>query len=887
MGHAVGVLADDHVALLQAQQALGLDAERADLVLRAGLHQRIPQVFAVARRHVDLVAQLADEADPQQACRDAGDRALAHRQVGEGFRAEVDVGAQLAQHVARARPGQVDRGHRRGDVGDVDVEAPLRVPLEHLLVDAVDAAGGGADVEVLLGEARAHAVVDHHAVLVGHQRVARTADRLLGEGEGVEAVEQFGGVRAAHVEAAEGGDVDQADLLAHVAGLGLHAGLALLGLAVVGRALPDAGRHHLGAQFDMALVHGGLPVRIEAAAGDVGELLGDERRARGGHPGLADAAVGGLGDQARGRQRRVAALRRAHADGGEALDQLHVAVAVAGGVDDVAHLQVLVEVDEILAVRVREDRPVVVDPRFGGEARRRGCLLQAEAGAGGVGHLGGFAQQVVEVVATVDRAGHAEVLRQAAEGEGGLGVVVAQLAAGLAEQLVDRHVAGGHAQQVAVELHALAGHLALADDAPHVDAADVAHALGVQRLVHGAAAVQRDAGLLQRGDEGGIGRQLAHVDHRGDVHARIEQVEGGQVAVVVAGQHHRALARLDRVQLDQALRGAGQHHPRQVVVAEHHRLVEGAGRDDALLGAHLVQAVALDHRQEVVGEPGVAGGLLEDLDVRVTLHRVDQLAAQRVGALAGNVEARPGQGAAQIRLLLDQQHLGAGIGGVQRGGEAGGTGADHGEVDEQEGLVVVLGLELEVQHAEAGLLADDRLPHLPDAHRLVEGAVVEADRHELGELAEQGVAVVVQRAGEVLPGDGQALGQRLQVGQHVGLAGQLHQGVGVLAGHGQRAARAVVLERARQQPAAVGEQGAGDAVALEALVRLAVEVESERLIAVDQQAHGCGQAAVSGHATTSWGLAGAAKSTRWVKISLGSKVRTISSVTVWRSARNQ
>ncbi|MNC45543.1 hypothetical protein D3C75_945130 [compost metagenome] len=173
---------------------------------------------------------------------------------------------------------------------------------------------------------------------------------------------------------------------------------------------------------------------------------------------------------------------------------------------------------------------------------------------------------------------------------------------------------------------------------------------------------------------------------------------------------------------------------------------------------------------------------------------------------------------------------------MQRGGEAGRSRADHGEVDEQEGLVVVFGLELEVQHAEAGLLADDRLPHLPDAHRLVEGAVVEADRHELGELAEQGVAVVVQRAGEVLPGDGQAFGQRLQVGQHVGLAGQLHQGVGVLAGHGQRAARAVVLERARQQEASIGQQGAGDAVALQALIALAVETEIQWLITVDQQA---------------------------------------------------
>ncbi len=44
-------------------------------------------------------------------------------------------------------------------------------------------------------------------------------------------------------------------------------------------------------------------------------------------------------------------------------------------------------------------------------------------------------------------------------------------------------------------------------------------------------------------------------------------------------------------------------------------------------------------------------------------------------------------------------------------------------------------------------------------------------------------------------------GPLTRAGQHVGFVGQLHQGVGVLAGHGQRAARTVVLERARQQPA--------------------------------------------------------------------------------------
>ncbi|MCY1444972.1 hypothetical protein D9M71_614660 [compost metagenome] len=189
-----------------------------------------------------------------------------------------------------------------------------------------------------------------------------------------------------------------------MAGLFLHAAFAFLGLAIIGRALPEAGRHHLRPGFQVAAMHRCLPVRVEGAAGDVGQFFRLERWPGGGHPGFADAAPGGVGHQAGGRQRRVAALGRAHADRGKALDQLHVAVAAAGGVDDVAHLQVLVEVDEILALRMGEDRPVEVDRRLSAEGRD--CRhVQAEGseclgcGAGAVG------EDVFKCMAAIHRAG--------------------------------------------------------------------------------------------------------------------------------------------------------------------------------------------------------------------------------------------------------------------------------------------------------------------------------------------------------------------------------------------------------------------------------------------------------------------------------------------------
>ena len=65
----VGVLADEDVHLLQAQHPLRLEAERADAVLGARLQHRVPEVLAVRGRVVDLVADLADEADAQDQAR--------------------------------------------------------------------------------------------------------------------------------------------------------------------------------------------------------------------------------------------------------------------------------------------------------------------------------------------------------------------------------------------------------------------------------------------------------------------------------------------------------------------------------------------------------------------------------------------------------------------------------------------------------------------------------------------------------------------------------------------------------------------------------------------------------------------------------------------------
>src|SRR6478735_8061869 len=59
VGLRVRVLSDDDVALLEAEHALRLEAERS----RSLRDERIPQMLTGGAREVELVAELADEAD--------------------------------------------------------------------------------------------------------------------------------------------------------------------------------------------------------------------------------------------------------------------------------------------------------------------------------------------------------------------------------------------------------------------------------------------------------------------------------------------------------------------------------------------------------------------------------------------------------------------------------------------------------------------------------------------------------------------------------------------------------------------------------------------------------------------------------------------------------
>ncbi len=435
-----------------------------------------------------------------------------------------------------------------------------------------------------------------------------------------------------------------------------------------------------------------------------------------------------------------------------------------------------------------------------------------------------------------------------------------------------RAVAAGAGDQVAVQPVAGGGDL----QADGVDGGDfrAAHALAAAGFDHRAAGDDAHAALA-----GFFHPLAARVGAGvGDGHhfqAGFLPVQGHAVGVVVVGGEHQLLARRHAVAAHVGGDRAGQHVARQVVVGVHQRPLVGAGGEHHALGAHAVHAVAhLAQRRgfaEVVGEALVDGeevvvvvavhrGARQQHDFRQRLQLGQHLRHPFGGGLAVEGLAGVQQAAAELFLLVGQDHPGAGARGSQGRGQAGGAGADHQHVAVAVHPVVAVRVDLGGRAAQARGLADVLLVRQPHGLRVHEGLVVEAGGHHLAaDLAEHAHQVVLHVRPAVGAAGHQARVQGLLGGAHVGHLGglaraDLQDGVGLLGAGRDYAAGAGVLEAAADHVDAVGQQGGGQAVAGEALVLLAVEGEGQRLAAVDATATGkaIDLAHVQAFATAGW-----------------------------------
>jgi hypothetical protein len=307
---------------------------------------------------------------------------------------------------------------------------------------------------------------------------------------------------------------------------------------------------------------------------------------------------------------------------------------------------------------------------------------------------------------------------------------------------------------------------------------------------HGRAVAHLDAGLA-----GGIARgpAFAGVDDRRDLDSRARERHRRLVAGVVRAEHHGSLARQHAEPVGVQHRRGGEHHARQIVAGEADRTLVGARREHHPAGAHVVHT--LDRRASFVYEDGAVvvdaqgGSVGEHRDVRGARERSTRRRDPGERRLSVDLVAG-GDGAAQPRPLVHDQHPVAGMRRLERRAQAGDARSDHDRLDVHvpvpgdRGSGVVGG-----QPADAGSRGG-RDP----VHELHGGR-----RHDRSER-----------------------GRR-----------ELDERVGLLDAGGEHAAGPALQRRARDDVDSVGDERARQRVAGEALVAFTVERERQRTRAID------------------------------------------------------
>ena len=212
------------------------------------------------------------------------------------------------------------------------------------------------------------------------------------------------------------------------------------------------------------------------------------------------------------------------------------------------------------------------------------------------------------------------------------------------------------------------------------------------------------------------------------------------------------------------------------------------------------------------------------------------------GRRAADLLTRAEEGAAELVLLVGQDHPRAGAPGGERRGEAGRPPARDQHVAMGEQLGVAVGVGQARRPAEARGPADEVFVLEPEALRPHEGLVVEAGGQKPGEQVGDGAQVELDARPAV-----DALGREplvelgpggLDVGLGTGARFELDQGIGLLHPGGVDAARPVVLEAAPDHAHAARQQRRGQGVAGEAGQGLAVEGEGDRPRPVDAPTFG-------------------------------------------------
>ena len=122
--------------------------------------------------------------------------------------------------------------------------------------------------------------------------------------------------------------------------------------------------------------------------------------------------------------------------------------------------------------------------------------------------------------------------------------------------------------------------------------------------------------------------------------------------------------------IDQALQRTTEDHARQVVIAKNHVLLTATRCQHTTFGAHLEQAIPLNHRQIMIREPAVTRAWVSTLIRGVRRDVSDEGLRLASHCLVIDGEPVIRQRAPQFGLLVDQQHRGTALRRLQRSTEA-------------------------------------------------------------------------------------------------------------------------------------------------------------------------------------------------------------------------
>ncbi len=339
---------------------------------------------------------------------------------------------------------------------------------------------------------------------------------------------------------------------------------------------------------------------------------------------------------------------------------------------------------------------------------------------------------------------------------------------------------------------------------------------------------------MERRDRRRVG-VAACVDECGDHDAGGAQIEGDVDATIVGDHDHRPTSRLDAIEPMQALRRAAEHHAGQVVVLEHHRILDDAARHDDLTRPQRHEPVLLEHPQQAVLVEPERRRVTEDANAIVGTDLEGEIADDLPAGAAVVQGARVGSpAAAELGLVVDQRHARPGPCRLQRRRHPGDATADDGDVGEQMGaLVVARRLVGKADAPESGAATEHALVGGPQAARVNEGLVIEPDGKQEIHLVEHGQRVPLQGRPGVLPHDTLPLAQRLRAGADTRNAIDVDQAVRAVPATAEEPSRAVVLEAAAEDSHARGVERGRHRVAGQAHVCAAVERERHRSRAID------------------------------------------------------